>query len=302
MLPVLFSIGNISVSSFGVFLGMGFLAGGFLIWRLSRAWDLDEEKILDLSLLTFLTGLIGARIYFVLENWAYFSDSFLKIILFTKYPGFSFWGAFLGGFLGLAYFTRRLRQGFWQFADIFSVGFLAGVIFGNVGCFLGGCNAGAISNFLSVPLVGMVGRRFPVQILESMLLFLVLIKLWSQATHFHQRGKIISLSLIYLGAVQLITQPLKASHEDFPFSLVLIILGVTIFYRITKGNPILDVQLFVKFIKGLFFDPQYRRMYFLKLSKDWYNQKVAFLWHLRNLNKLVRRLNVKFSRKDPKFN
>ena len=47
MLPVLFSIGKISVSSFGIFLALGILLGIFLVWRLSRAWDLDEEKILD---------------------------------------------------------------------------------------------------------------------------------------------------------------------------------------------------------------------------------------------------------------
>lgn len=302
MFPVLFSIGNFSVSTFGILVAVGYLFAIFLIWRLSRAWDLDEEKILDLTLLTFLGGLVGARIYFVLENWTYFSDSFLKIILFTKYPGFSFWGALLGGVLGLMYFTKKFKVDFWQFADIFSVGFLAGVIFGNVGCFLGGCNVGVASNFLSTPMVGMVGRRFPVQILESILLSFVVIKLYSYATHFHPRGKIVSLSLIYLGAVQLITKPLKASPDGFIFSLGFIILGVTIFYRITKRSLILDMQLFVKFSRGLFVDSKYRKMIFGQLYKDWYNQKVAFLWHLRNLHKLVRRFNVKFSHKDPKFN
>ena len=70
MFPVLLSFGNISISSLGVFLAAGFLFAIFLIWRLSRAWDLDEEKVLDLTLLTFLGGLISSRIYFILDYLA----------------------------------------------------------------------------------------------------------------------------------------------------------------------------------------------------------------------------------------
>lgn len=302
MFPTLFSIGKISISSFGVFLGLGFLAGVFLIWRLSRAWDLDEEKVLDLTILTCLSGIAGARIYFVLENWPYFANDLLKIIIFIKHPGFSFWGGLIGGILGLMYFTKKFRVDFWQFGDIASVGFLAGVVLGNLGCFLGGCNVGVVSNFLSTNVVGVIGRRFPVQILESLLLFFVILKLYSYATHFHQRGKIVSLALIYLGLAKLITESLRASHEGFLFSLVLVILGIFIFYRVMKKNLITDLKLFAKFIRGLFIDPKYRKMYLQQLSRNWYNQKAAFLWQFRNINKIIRRLNVKFSRKNSKFN
>src|SRR3989338_804880 len=99
MYPVLLSFGSFSVSSFGVLIVLGYLFAIFLVWRLSRAWDLDEEKILDLALLTFLGGMIGARVYFVLEHWDLFAPSVAKIILFYQLPGFSFWGGLLGGWL-----------------------------------------------------------------------------------------------------------------------------------------------------------------------------------------------------------
>src|SRR5438552_13186037 len=113
MFPTLFSIGKFGISSFGVFLAFGFILGVFLIWRLARAWDLDEEKILDLTLLTFFGGLIGARIYFVLSHLSFFGLNPLKILLFQKYPGFSFWGAFLGGWLSLFYFAKKFKWDFW---------------------------------------------------------------------------------------------------------------------------------------------------------------------------------------------
>ena len=118
MLPVLFSLNKVSLSSFGVFTTLGFLVGVFLVWRLSRAWDLDEERILDLTLLTFLGGLFGARLYFVLEHLSVFALNFLRIILINKYPGFSFWGAILGGWLTLFYLCRSKKMDFWLISDI----------------------------------------------------------------------------------------------------------------------------------------------------------------------------------------
>lgn len=302
MLPVLFSIGNISVSSFGVFLGLGFLVGVFLIWRLSRAWDLDEEKILDLTLITFLGGLIGARLYFVIENWQFFSMDILKMVLFTKFPGFSFWGGFLGGWLVLSYFCKRFKVDFWEIADIAAIGFLVGIIFSNLGCFLGGCNTGVVSNFLSIPMVGLVGDRFPVQILEAALFLVVLIKLWSQATHFHQRGKIISISLIALGVIKLITEPLKASHSNFAFSVVVLFLGLTLFYRVMKRNILADLKSGLNSVKNFFTSSSSRKLVLQSIGKSWYNKRVGLAWQLRNLTKLLRRINVKFSHKDSRFN
>ncbi|MCR4306115.1 MAG: prolipoprotein diacylglyceryl transferase, partial [Candidatus Daviesbacteria bacterium] len=186
MIPVLFSIGSLSVSSFGVFLVLGFLLGMFLVWRLSRAWDLDEEKTLDLTLLTFIGGIVGARLYFVLENLQIFFVSPFNLILINKVPGLSFWGGILGGWLTLYYFARRKRLDFWQLADIAFVGILGGMVLSNLGCFLGGCNVGSPTNsILGVSMVGALGKRWPVQLIEAILLTLGLMKIWSKATHFH---------------------------------------------------------------------------------------------------------------------
>jgi phosphatidylglycerol---prolipoprotein diacylglyceryl transferase len=126
MLPVLLALGPITVSSFGFFLALAFLWGTFLVWRLARAWDLDGEKTLDLVLLTFFGGVVGARLFFISLNFDFFSEDFFRIILITKYPGLSFWGGLLGGWLTLAFMAKRLKQDLWQVADLASVGLLAG--------------------------------------------------------------------------------------------------------------------------------------------------------------------------------
>lgn len=306
MIPVLFSIGNIAVSSFGVFLALGFLVGVFLIWRLSRAWDLDEEQILDITLVTFLGGLIGARIYFVLNNFQFFSQNILGIILVHKFPGFSFWGAILGSWLTLFFFTRKRREDFLQLGDIAAVGFLGGLIFSSLGCFLGGCDLGIKSNLpFAVEMVGVLGKRFPTQAVEASLLLLVLWRLWSQATHFHPRGKILSLSLIYIGAIKFLLEPLKQSRDEGQFlSLVLLILGITIFYKVTQKNPVSDLKHVAQFVLKLFTDPISRKYTMARIQKYWYNQTTLISWKFRNLKrdmslkKVLRRFNVRVSDKN----
>lgn len=303
MFPVLFSIDKISVSSFGVFLALGFMFGVFLVWRLSRAWDLDEEKMLDLTLLTFLGGLLGARIYYGLEHLSYFSQNPLSFLLFNKVPGFSFWGAFLGGWLALYYFAKRKKIDFWQVGDIAAVGFLGGLIFAAVGCFLGGCGIGIPSNlFFSVPIVGIVGKRFPVQILEGFLLVLAFLNLWSKSTRFHPRGKILGLSLIYIGSIKLLMEPLREARDEGLFlSLVLICLGMNIFYKVTSRSLTGDLKGLLIFIKKFFTDSLTRKHAIVAVRKYWYNQKTLISWKFRNLKKNLRRFNVRFSYKNNKL-
>ncbi|MBI2040223.1 prolipoprotein diacylglyceryl transferase [Candidatus Microgenomates bacterium] len=303
MFPVLFSVGKFGVSSFGLFLGLAFLFGVFLIWRLSRAWDLDEEKILDLTLLTFGGGLIGARIYFGIEHFDIFSSNPLRLILVNKFPGFSFWGAFLGGWLSLYFFAKRKRIDFWQVADVASVGFLGSLILADIGCLLGGCSIGIVSNFLAVPMVGVIGKRFPVQALEAILFLISLKIIWWQATHFHFRGKIVILTLILVGLIKFFTEPLRAIHSGgYIFSLTLVILGVSIFYKLHSGKrtPLSDFHSFISLLRSFLTDGGARKIMVDHLKRNWYNQKTSLYWKLKSVTKILRRFRVRFSHKQSK--
>lgn len=304
MFPVLFSVGNLTVSSFGVFLALAFLYAAFLVWRLARAWDLDEEKILDLTLLTFFGGLLFARGHFILENFSLFGVSFLKWILITKYPGFSFWGSLLGGILTLLIFTKRFKLDFWKVSDIAAVGLLGGLILGDIGCLLGGCSVGSPSKlFIAVTLVGVIGKRFPTQALEALLLALVLVKIWQKATHFHKSGTIFAVSLISLGVIRVFTSLLRPYDlKSYFFSFLIVFLGSLIYYRLTERGFLNDVANLCLFLIGLIRDGQIRKSVFITLQKSWYNQKVAIVWQLRSFKKIggnfLKKLNVKVSHKN----
>lgn len=301
MFPVLFSIGHFSVSTFGIFLALSFLYGLFLVWRLARAWELNEERVLDLTLITFMGALIGARLVFAIES-SEIGFNVSKLILINKIPGFSLWGGLLGGFLTLAFFSKKLNFDFWQAADCASVGLLGGLIFSSLGCFLAGCNVGIQSQlFFAIPIVGMVGKRIPVQLIEMMLFIILLQKVWLQATHFHPRGKIFAISIIFIGMIKLITEPLKDIKNHYIFSLSFVILGLIIFYKVTKRDALLDLKDILVFPLKFGAETNFRKLVISSIKKSWYNQKVAFLYGFKSLFKRIRRLNVSISHKNSKY-
>jgi len=300
MLPVLFSIGPVTISSFGLFLSLGFIYGSFLVWRLARAWELNEEKVLDLIILTFFGGLIGARLFFVSLNWNFFSADLFKILLLTKYPGMSFWGGFLGGWLTMFLFARRLKFNFLQIADLSAIGFLGGLVLADVGCFLGGCGIGKLSNaFFATTVVGVVGKRFPVQAIEALVSLYILVKMWPVATHFHNFGKVISLSLIYLGLLKLASEYFRAVNQGSYFlALATLILGVVLYYKSSGKSILTDLKLTLRFAIGLFTGTKSWKLILERIRKNWYNFKVSWNWKFKKVFKFLRRARVKPTPRD----
>ncbi len=309
MFPVLFTIGKFPVSSFGLFTALAFIYSVFLAWRLARASEVNEEKVLDLALLSLFGGLIGARLYFVIEHFDFFALDLGKIFQIAKYPGFSFWGSFLGGWITLYYFSRRFRLDFWQIADIASVAFLGGLVLGSIGCLLGGCSAGIRSDFLGIDVIGLVGKRFPIQGVEAIFYLFYLPRVWNQATHFHLRGKIVSSVLIYVGAVKFITEFFRAQPgSGFLLSISMIVLGIAVYYKIINSqvrfgrrNILNDLKSLLEFSLQILVNGQTRSMAVAYFKKTWYNHKIAWSWSLRNFkknlhtlsNKILRRMRVK---------
>lgn len=307
MHPVLISIGSLSISSFGFLLMLGFISATFVAWRLAKTYDLNEEKVLDLVILTFLGGLLGARIYFVATHWDIFGD-FGKAILLNRYPGLSFWGGLLGGVLALKLFISRTKLNFWQVADFTGVGLMLGLVFGDMGCFLGGCGYGINSNLpIATSVVGLVGKRFPVSAVESFLLLLAFFYLWRQAVRFHFGGKIISLSLIILALVKFSMEYFRGDSQAIPYIAgfywgqlwagLLLVSGAVVFYHRSKRS-------FKGDMKGILYivtSSRKRELTLSKLSKSWYNHKVGLRLRLKtvfsklhSLPKTARRkLNVK---------
>lgn len=293
MQPVLFSVGSVVISSFGLFLALGVLAGIFICWRLAQFYDISAEKILDLSLLSFFGGMIGARLFYILFNLTQF-DSVEKMFLINKYPGLSFWGGIFLGLLTLSFFARKSKINLFQILDFGSVGFTIGQFWGNIGCFLSGCGYGVVSSLsIATPVVGLLGKRFPIQAVEAAVFLLIFLYLWKSVVRFHFAGKIFGYFLVLEGIVKLVTESLRASVNYIPyligitygqvFSIILILAGTTIYYQQSKRSIWEDLKAVI----SVSYSAKARKNLLTILKKSCYNQLVSLKIKAGKTKKLV---------------
>jgi len=178
MLPILFKIGPITIYSFGFFLVLAYLAATFILWREGRRQGYQEEKLLDLSVISLIAAIIGARAYFVLLNWDLFRGEPVTAFFFWQ-GGLAYQGALFAVLLVGYFFVRAWKWSFFQVADIAATAACAALILGKIGTFLAGLDYGKQTDLRwAVNLPGLVGLRHPVQLYEAGGYFLIFIFLY----------------------------------------------------------------------------------------------------------------------------
>lgn len=168
MLPILITIGQFSIYSFGFFSALAFLAGSFLFWR-SLKNELPEEELLITSLLIGIGATLGARVIPALS--AFFIRPTIDVLIRAFLSGnLSFWGALLGGLLPLYLWQRRRVSQPWDLVDPLGTNFLVIATIVAIGSHLAGSWWGRQSSFLKA-----VGGIHPVSLYLSAWCFLGII-------------------------------------------------------------------------------------------------------------------------------
>jgi phosphatidylglycerol:prolipoprotein diacylglycerol transferase len=170
MFPVLFHIGSFEVTSFGVMVALGALAG---LWIFRRELDLRglPDSATDGAIAGVIGGLIGAKLLWVAEHYG---DDTLTTLLFSR-GGLSWFGGFVGGVgCALAYFLIR-RLPLVTTISAATPGLAAGHAIGRVGCLLVGDDYGRPTSLpwgIAFPrgLPPTTDRVHPTQIYEAALL------------------------------------------------------------------------------------------------------------------------------------
>jgi phosphatidylglycerol:prolipoprotein diacylglycerol transferase len=174
MLPILFTIGPVTIYTFGFLLGLGFFLTSFIIWRRLRELGLKEEKIIDGIIFGAFLGFFFSRIFFVIQNFSDFGISFGHWILVGRYPGFSFWGALVGILLGLIWFCRQQKWDFWRVADEVTLGILPFFFLAQLGAFFDGTSPGKPTSMpWGIFFPGSLVRQHPVSLFSAIFLFLI---------------------------------------------------------------------------------------------------------------------------------
>lgn len=109
-------LGPIDIPWYGVGYAVALGFGAWLTMRLARRRGLDPNAVTDALLLVVVCGLIGARLYHVIDQWRVYQSNPISAIL-PPYSGLALYGGVLGGVVGLAIYARRKHVSFLRWAD-----------------------------------------------------------------------------------------------------------------------------------------------------------------------------------------
>lgn len=139
---------GLPVRGYGVMVLLGLFSGiGITIWR-GKQLGISPDFVVSLGFWMMLGGVIGARIFFVVQYWHEFAalplgQRLIAIVKLTE-GGLVIYGGMVGGVVAGALFCRRYRQPMLACADLIAPGFLIGLAFGRIGCLLNGCCFGGV--------------------------------------------------------------------------------------------------------------------------------------------------------------
>jgi phosphatidylglycerol---prolipoprotein diacylglyceryl transferase len=219
MHPILFTIGPITIYSYGVMLATAVLVCTYLLSLDAGRYKISQDTAYDLVFWCMLWGIIGARIFYVFIEWSYFSGNLLEIPMLQK-GGLAWQGGFLGGVLAGVWFARRKKLSLRPLLDLSAPYIALGQSIGRVGCFLNGCCYGKpVAWGIYYPVHN--ARLYPTQLFECAGLFIIFLILKKAQSKPHQAG-FIFVFYLWLAAIERFTVEFyRADHVTYWLGLSL---------------------------------------------------------------------------------
>ena len=126
-----FTVFGIEIAYYGVIIALGMLAGALVAYREAKKTGQKVDDYIDFTLYTLIAAIIGARIYYVIFEWDYYSAHPLEIFN-LRAGGLAIYGGVLASALTL-FILKKLK--FWLMADTAVQGLIIGQIIGRWGNF-----------------------------------------------------------------------------------------------------------------------------------------------------------------------
>lgn len=130
------NIGPITLQTFGLMFGLGFIAAGLVVGRRFKELGKPPDWAYEMAFAALVGGLLGSRVYFLVENWNEVSDDLIGNLFSGS--GLVWYGGAIGGAIAV------LAWAWWRgiltllLADVAAVPLMIGYAIGRVGCQLSG--------------------------------------------------------------------------------------------------------------------------------------------------------------------
>lgn len=223
MHPEICRIGPFTIYSYGLMLVVAFIVASTLAGMQAKRQHIHQDAIFNFTLLVFISGIIGARIFFILENSGYYFSHPQEMVM-LQHGGLSwFGGLILGNFFGVLYLKKK-KLPIYKVLDLIVPFVALGQAIGRVGCLLNGCCFGK--------------TLIPIQIYSSLILTCIFIFLRFLQDRPHKEGRIFYMYLLLYSAKRFFVEFWRVDNE-------IIIFGLTLFQILSAAILLI---LFLRFI------------------------------------------------------
>lgn len=236
---IAFTIFGIDVMWYGILMATGMILGTLIALKEAKRVGIEEDDVLNLAIIAIPLGLLGARLYYVIFNWGYYSQDPSQILNFRG-GGMAIHGALIAGILAGYFYTKVKKIDFLKMADAVLVGMPLAQAIGRWGNFINGEAHGGPTDLPWGILVDGV-KVHPTFLYESVWNLGLFIFLWIARTKKKYEGQIIvsyitlySLGRFFIEGLRtdsLMIGPLRMAQV---ISLVGVIGGIAIHIYLSK--------------------------------------------------------------------
>ncbi len=230
MRQVLFSIGSFPVYSYGVMLFLAFMAAVFVARSEMNRRGLDGSAIYLIAAVAAISGVIGARIFYVLGNLDTFSGNWGQIFDINM-SGLVFYGGLAFAVPSCLLLIRFMKLPLGAVSDAVGLALPLSLAVARVGCFLNGCCGGKPSGLpWAVTFPGSSTPVHPTQLYELALDLLAFAFLMWARKRLQRDWDLFLLSLASYGLIRFLVEFFRF-HADpnatIFFQTVSVVLFVT---------------------------------------------------------------------------
>jgi len=255
-------IGSFVLGSYGLMIMLGALCGALLLRFHARRKLFPVEDVIFAYLYGILGMALGAKLLFLIQSLPYLIATWDTLVInfaFIKElltQGFVFYGGLFGGIAGVYLYARQYRFKFLYLLELLIPAIPVAHAFGRIGCFLAGCcygipYEGLFSICFPSSSFGPVGiPLFPVQLLESLLLFSLAAFLLLYDIRAKRPLNLIGWYLLLYGMIRMVTEMFRGDELRGSFlffstsqwiSVLLIVVGIILLVKL-KSNTVPGAQ------------------------------------------------------------
>lgn len=219
--PVAFHLGNLSVKWYGIIMAVAIVLACWMAINEGKKRQIIPDDFVDLLLWAVPLGYVGARIYYVIFEWGYYSQHPEQIIAIWN-GGIAIYGGLIAGLIVLLIFCYKRMLPPFLMLDIIAPGVMAAQILGRWGNFVNQEAHGAPTtlHFLQslhlpqfiIEQMKIVGTYYqPTFLYESFfnLIGLILILSLRHKKHLFKQGEVFMTYLLWYSVVRFFVEGMR---------------------------------------------------------------------------------------------